>query len=197
METVTHTYLGLDLGQRRDHSALAVVDAVRVNSFECDPVTRAFKSRETLRVVHLARFPLGTPYTGLPAKVKRALAGQTTPASLAIDAGGPGLPVVDIFRHAKTGVSILPAMITASGTTARPVNGVYSIARNTLLTLLRVGLETGKCRIANDLALKSEFVDELAGMGDDGSEHDDMVFAVALAVWAATIRAPAFYRSAA
>jgi hypothetical protein len=48
-------YLGLDLGQRHDPTAIALVERVDLTS---------------VRVRHLERVPLGTPYPGVVARVQ-------------------------------------------------------------------------------------------------------------------------------
>ena len=57
-------YVGLDLGKMRDYSALAVVE--REDRLCWTP---AIPSPPVLRVRHLERFPLGTPYMRVVARV--------------------------------------------------------------------------------------------------------------------------------
>ena len=58
-------YIGLDLGQRRDHSAIVVV--------EREELMRAFLTPkyEALHVRHVERVPLGTPYPRVVEKVRQ------------------------------------------------------------------------------------------------------------------------------
>ena len=88
-------YLGLDLGQKRDYSAVAVVE--RIDRFG----ERLWGVRLSELVVRYAeRLPLGTPYPRAVERVRAivqsgALAGN---CALAVDATGVGAPVVDMLR---------------------------------------------------------------------------------------------------
>ena len=67
---MTEYYLGLDLGQSRDHTAIAVLErAERRGAF--DPVMYAYRKVVTLDVRYLERVPLGTPYTEVVNRIVR------------------------------------------------------------------------------------------------------------------------------
>ena len=195
-ETTKGAFIGLDLGQRRDFTAIAVVAVTDVILGQ-EPVAYNFIRRSELRIVHLARIPLGSPYSGLPPVLHRVV-DQTrqlanAKPTLAVDATGPGTPVVEMIRNAGLDASLLPALITGGESSGRkPVNGVYSIARRDLLSILRVAIETGRLKGAPTLALKDELLSELRTLEAESAyharDHDDLVFAVALALWAAKIR---------
>ena len=51
-------FVGLDLGQSNDYTALAVVQSVKQRGL--DESTKTF-----LHLRHLERYPLGTPYTSV------------------------------------------------------------------------------------------------------------------------------------
>src|ERR1700733_11177591 len=90
-------YLGLDLGQRHDPTAIAVVEGPDV-----------------IRVRHLERVPLGTPYPGVVERVRAIvrhpeLVGK---CALAVDGTGVGAPVVDMLRAARLGCDISAVTIT-------------------------------------------------------------------------------------
>jgi hypothetical protein len=57
-------YMGLDLGQRHDPTAIAVVERIEL--------AQAWQATEfhSLRVRHLERVPLGTPYPGGVARLR-------------------------------------------------------------------------------------------------------------------------------
>jgi hypothetical protein len=201
-EVITGTYLGLDLGQRRDYTALAVVRTATVYLGQ-EKVAYNFVKRDELRVIHLARFELGYPYTDLPAALRGVIRqlDLSEPATLAVDATGPGLPVVEVIRRSGLYANVLSAMITggsSSGTKSN--NGVYSIARKELLSDLRVAIESRKLKTVPRLPLNDELRAELRTLEAESAAHsrvhDDLVFAVALALWAAKVRAPARPRAA-
>ncbi len=195
-ETTKGAFLGLDLGQRRDFTAIAVVAVTDVILGQ-EKFAYNFIRRTELRILHLARIPLGKPYSELPPvlhnvvdQTRRIAKPQPT---LAVDATGPGTPVVEMIRNAGLDSSLLPALITGGETSSRkPVQGFYSIARTDLLSTLRVAIETGRLKGAPSLALKDEFLSELRTLQAESASHtrnhDDLVFAVALALWAAKTR---------
>ena len=117
--------------------------------------------------------------------------------ALAVDATGVGRPVVDLPRRAGLGATILPAIITPGAAESRS-KGYYGVPKRDLITGLQVLLQRGGLQIAAGLKHGPDLVAELAGMrvkvGCEGREqfgawregtHDDLVFAVALAYWAA------------
>ena len=101
-------FVGLDLGQKRDHSAVAVVERVDGR--------RAFQATTTDRLLvrFAERMALGTPYPIVVERVRRivqsnALAGN---CALAVDATGVGAPVVDMLRAARLGCELTAITIT-------------------------------------------------------------------------------------
>jgi len=176
-------YLGLDLGQRRDPSTIAVVE-----------------KRGVIRVRHLERIPLGMPYPGVVERVReimrhRELAGN---CALAVDATGVGAPVVDMLRAARLGCDI--AAVTITGGDRQRQNGSMrvSVPKRDLMAAVQVLLENDELKVARRLrelgALLRELTDvrSSAGIGgrvrlgaDGCGEHDDLVIALALACWRA------------
>lgn len=177
-------YIGLDLGQRRDHSAIAVVQ-------------KSVPHR--LQVRHLERVPLGTPYTAVVARIREIvqhpeLRGQ---CALVVDGTGIGAPVVDALRAARLGCELCAVTITG-GDHEHGRDGAWSVPKRDLIAGLQVLLERGELRIAKALLEAGSLVRELLDMritmagngrirlGADGfGEHDDLVIAVALSCWRA------------
>ena len=88
--------VGVDLGQARDYTAIAVAELVGGGD-------------QHLR--HLERLPLGTPYPAVVERIAalvRALPGDT---DLVIDATGVGRPVRDMMRDA----GLDPVAVTITG----------------------------------------------------------------------------------
>jgi len=188
-------YVGLDLGQRRDYSAIAVV--------ERNEVRRAFLNPrfEALLVRHVERVPLGTPYPGVVARVREMvrhpeLAGQ---CSLAVDGTGVGAPVVEMLRAAQLGCEMTAVTITGGERQHHYYSAggaAWSVPKQDLIAGVQVLLERGELRIAKRMkeagALVKELVDVRLSQGDKGrvkvgadgcGEHDDLVIALALACW--------------
>ena len=191
-------FIGGDLGQSLDFTALAVLERVELTG-AFDPAMFAWRKEVALRLRYLERVPLGTPYPEIVERVRRLtrapeLAGR---CHVAVDATGVGRPVVDMLRVAGLGATILPAIITG-GAAESLNNGYYSVPKRDLITGLQVLLQSGRLQIAAGLKHGPDLVTELMGMrvkvGGEGREqygawregtHDDLVFAVALAYWAA------------
>jgi len=178
-------YVGLDLGQKRDHAAIAVV--------EREP------GEEAVRVRHLERMALGTPYPRVVKRVRELvqdeqIAGQ---CALAVDGTGVGAPVVDLLRESNLGCELAAVTISA-GEHESVTGGMFSVPKRDLIAGVQVLLEQGELRIARDLcdtgALVRELLDvrmTMSGAGrvrlgaDGAGEHDDLVIALALACWMA------------
>jgi len=180
-------YVGLDLGQRQDPSAVAVVEW----------------SPEALLLRHAERVPLGTPYQKVVARMRRIvehreLRGQ---CCLAVDATGVGAPVVEMLRAAAGAWSHqceICAVTITGGEREHQTGHGWSVPKKDLISGLVVLLERGGLKIAREMGEAGPLVRELMSMksthgdrgrvrlGADGcGEHDDLVVALALACWRA------------
>jgi hypothetical protein len=186
-------YVGMDLGQRRDYTAIAVV--------ERRDLTLAYREPKfhSVAVRHVERLALGTPYAAVVARVREivqsdALRGD---CSLTVDATGVGNPVVEMLRAARIGCEICAVTITG-GQQPHSHSGGWSVPKQDLFAYIQVLLEKGELRIARDLRgarmLLRELMDVqerlksngVTRVGADGyGEHDDLVIALALACWKA------------
>src|SRR5215208_6947152 len=89
--------VGLDVEQRRDPTAIAVVEQEERRGTETHHMVR-----------YLERLPLGTPYPAVAERVAVVIQGVHAATSgeaptLYIDATGLGTPVVDVLRAASVG----------------------------------------------------------------------------------------------
>jgi len=194
-------YVGLDLGQRQDHSAIAIVERPERVVRPFDWISWRERSRrdaEGLVVRHLERIRLGTPYTDVVRRVVEVLRHPKLPGPrrLVVDATGVGMPVVDMLRAARPECSVMPMLITG-GAGERYDGRVWHVAKVDLLAGLQSLLEKGELGIARGMRETATLVRELTDvrvryrgsgrvrLGADGAgEHDDLVIAVALACWA-------------
>lgn len=98
-------FVGLDLGQRRDHTAIAVVERLEVVYPERNRVTWDFRREKCYRLRHLERVALGVGYMEIAARVGRLMrSGDLAKRSrLAVDASGVGAPVVEMLRRELEG----------------------------------------------------------------------------------------------
>jgi phage FluMu gp28-like protein len=184
---VSRFHVGLDLGAANDYTAVAVVEVVGERD---DP----------LHVRHLERFR----HTLYPDVADRVEALMDSPqlkgaSELVIDATGVGPAVTDIFT--KRGRSFKAVKIHGGDTESRE-GSIHRVPKRNLVSALQAALQTGTLKIASSLELAEVLRQELLNFrikinlstGHDSYEawregdHDDLVLAAALAVWAA--RAP-------
>jgi len=186
-------YLGLDLGQRVDHTALALVEKLEQRRPYGDPIF------EGLALVHAERLPLGVPYPMVVNYVKEVLEkpdlrGQ---CALVVDSTGVGAPVVEMLRAARLGCELTAVTITGGEKESQGQAG-WNVPKQDLFAGVQVLLEAGQLRIAKSLmevqALVKELMDvRMKGresgrvrLGADGSgQHDELVIALSLACWKA------------
>jgi hypothetical protein len=195
-------YIGLDLGQSNDYTALAVVEKVEGDLGGGDP---------DLHLRHLERYPLRTPYPDMVAQVAALVEdpqlrttrqdhrlGRTIleEPDLLVDATGVGRPVVDLFK--ERGLRYKAITITG-GNRVTGAAGGYGVPKRDLIGALEVPFHSGRLKVAAGLALWETLRSELqtfrrkvsltTGMDTyehwRESDHDDLVLAAALACWGA------------
>ncbi len=191
-------FMGVDLGQANDYTAISVVEKV-----EHPDVSKP----RLYRLGHLERLPLGTSY---PNQVERVgeiikrlmgapmhLDGRTYwdgDVTLIVDATGVGRPVVDLLRQA----GLKPKAVTITGgDAATSTDGYHRVPKRDLVSRLQVALQKGVLRVQSDLSLAQVLRDEMLAFrvklnarghdtyGNDWREnpHDDLVLATALALY--------------
>ncbi len=197
-------YIGLDLGQRRDHTAIVIVERNQVRRAYLPPLNEAMVVR------HLERVPLGTPY---PLVVERLREIVNNPqlhgiCSLTVDGTGVGAPVVEMLHAARLGCEIRAVTITGGEAASRSCASgreVWSVPKQDLIMGVHVLLEQGELKIVRRMNGVGSLVKELtdmrmrrghtgkAKMGAEGyGEHDDLVIALALACWSANRKKSGF-----
>ncbi|MBM3740918.1 MAG: hypothetical protein FJW39_34680 [Acidobacteria bacterium] len=196
-------FIGLDLGQRQDHSALAVLELhTRYTGFR-DPVSYNLITESLLTLRQLERYPLHMPYSDLIWKVKDVLANPNIQKrhSIAVDATGVGGPFIDFLRDAGVRTRLLPVSIT-SGDAPSLRNGTHYVPKRDLFTNLQILIQSRQITISQHLPWGPRLRDELLSLrrhtGTNyetygtarSGQHDDLVFALALAAWKAPTRLP-------
>src|SRR5947209_16897152 len=183
-------FLGLDLGQRMDRSAVALVRPTEI----VDGVDWVrFEPRRAPRcdVEYVSRLRMGASYAAVVEAVRELtrrpeLKGRCT---VVVDATGVGMPVVEMLRAVDLAASIVPVMITGGATPHRS-RGVWYVPRRDLMVNLRGMLERKELRIAAGSREGGHLIEELANLRWDSRArsrvHDDLAFALALACWRAT-----------
>src|SRR5438094_9926159 len=103
MTELLRFFVGLDLGQLCDYSALVAVEVADLILDELDYVTYERRRERRMRVRLVHRIALGTPYPDVVELVRRVvrekeLAGRRT---LVVEATGVGGAVMDMLRRAN------------------------------------------------------------------------------------------------
>ena len=192
-------YVGLDLGQSQDYSALVIME-------------RQGDSKETytFHCRHLQRWQLRTAYPTIVAETVQIMNSeqiqQGTPRILAVDATGVGAPVIDLFKRERLQAKLEPIQIVA-GSNVTKENGVRRVPKRDLVSTVQVYLQSKRLKIARQLDLAETLTRELQdfkvkitdaandtyGVWREGA-HDDLVLAAALALWTGTeIKPSVFY----
>jgi hypothetical protein len=150
--------------------------------------------RPIFRVGHLERIPLGTPYPAIVAHVGRLLTELQDDPELVIDFTGVGRPIFDMFRY--SGIFPIGVVITAGNSETRD-GMTCSVPKLTLVSRLQALLHEGRLKILRELEEAETLVRELQDFRYEYTaaghltfnarcgKHDDLVFALGLAVWRA------------
>lgn len=184
----TRFYLGLDLGQASDFTALAIGEKI-------EPSPDRPRDEYTLRLVHLHRWPLGTSYVSMAEELAAALSMPPLwkNCALAIDETGVGRGVADLFDRLR--VDIQRVTIVA-GVQQTKVDRSFHVPKKDLIGLLLVLLEQRRLEIVRSLPEASTLIGELSNYRQRRSptgyqsfsaregEHDDLVLATSLSAWA-------------
>jgi hypothetical protein len=188
--------MGVDLGQSSDPTAIAVVKRIEFDSCGLPNKPSIFQ------VGFLERAPLRTPYPAIVGRVGGLLSHPTVAGNieLTIDQTGVGGPVADMFRAA--GLEFTGVVITGGQTEANPEKNTWHVPKLKLISHLQALLHEGRLQIQKNLAEAETLVRELQDFrvqySDSGfmtfnarqGKHDDLVLALAIAVWKA-MRPPA------
>ena len=98
-------YIGLDLGKRQDHSAIAIVRKPDAR------LAWMTGTQNTLMVRRVERLALGTSYPHVVERV-REIVRAIGECTLVVDGTGGGAPVVDLLRSARLGCGVTAVTIT-------------------------------------------------------------------------------------
>jgi hypothetical protein len=187
----TERYIGIDLGKRQDHTAIVLLACSFTRAAHRDPATQSYPITAHLELVHAEAVPLGTDHLSLPARLRALLAAQPGPyrqTHLILDATGEStlIELLRQDRHLKVD-TFQPVAITGGYQTNQLPGGYKGIPRPDLLTRLRTALATRKLTLPADVPGLPDLVHQLSHFRSDGTqpEHDDLVFALALAIWQA------------
>src|SRR5918999_1374443 len=179
--------VGVDIGQRRDPTAIAVVELEH----------RGSETHHLAR--HLERLPLGSPYPPVAERVVAVVQGVHSVTSgeattLYVDATGVRTPIVDILRAAGVGnLAQLKAVFFNHGDRRKVERGEIKLGKAWLVSRMQALLQSGLLhlpRTAEAEALGRELLDYEIRVTEDANDrygafrvgaHDDLVTALGLA----------------
>jgi hypothetical protein len=189
--------LGADLGQAMDPTALTVLE--HTHAFREWERGGRDQFEDTFDVRHLQRLPLGLSYPSVVQEVARLLARPPLVGNceLVIDSTGVGRPVGDLFDVA----GLQPTRVTiTAGDSQSWTDGGWHVSKTTLISTLDARLHTGELKFAAELTEAGTMAEELRDFRRHVSasgrfqyearatKHDDLVLAVAIALWSCTGR---------
>jgi hypothetical protein len=199
-------FIGLDLGQAQDPTALAVIERATWPGSYKPP---QYSCR------HLQCWQLGTPYPQIVQDV-HSMTWALGPggllllpgATLVVDGTGVGRAVVDMFRGLPALRDRTRSVIITFGhaTTYDRMSGAWHVAKKELVGVLQTLMQTRRLKVARSLAdaeiLIKEFLNFKVKITSAGNEifenwrerdHDDLVLALAVALWYAEKHPPTFH----
>lgn len=202
--------IGLDLGQQRDYSALVIAERVHViegrSSEDCFERDAGRHVMNSYHLRHIQRFELGTPYTSVVDAVGELLRSPELlgHAVLLFDRTGVGGAVADLFTQAymrghlgaewPLGVTLTAGFSKRGGIVG---HGAGAVHKHDVVQRLYMLLEAGRIKIPLGLPLAEQLTKEIRAFrfkqnaqtgnlsfeAERESDHDDLVIALALAVW--------------
>jgi hypothetical protein len=194
--------VGCDLGKVNDFTAVPIIERMPppMKHVRPDPYSSRIEQvpagPRPLHLRHLERLPKGTRYpkvVELVGQRKQSVTSLNSKPTLVVDHTGVGVAVVDLFEDA----GLEPIAITITGGDAVNQEGMhFRVPKRELVTTTQVAMQTGRLKFAATLPDLPMLEGELAAFnykitpgGHDTYEawrerdHDDLVLAVALAVW--------------
>jgi hypothetical protein len=195
---------GVDLGQSQDPTAIIVLHHTRtpLDTWTVDEKRHTTRQdiEERFDCVHAERVPLGTSYPDVVAYVRQVLNRPPLRDSchLVIDESGVGRAVGDMFD--ESGWRPVRVSITAGTDATKQGGRRWNVSKALLISGVDARLHTGELRFAAELreseALRDELQDFRRHVTTAGratyqartGRHDDLVLAVAIALWWATER---------
>ncbi len=185
--TQYHFYIGLDLGQARDHTAIVALELYSTNTNRLDPVSAQWIIETKLQLRHVEQIPVRTPYEEVANRIARLINRYPIEghATLIVDATGAGRPVVETLRKAGIRATIMPVATTGTGSAHYARDG-YNVPRHDLFAALEVVFQKHKlgigANLANSQILRRELSELRAGTGH---HPGDLAMALSLALWEA------------
>jgi hypothetical protein len=189
---IQRPFVGLELGQAQEFTALAIVEKTEADPYSYDPTLASYAVR------YLERFPIGTSYLEIFHRVEEVFADLALKqGSLVVDQTGVGKPILDLLMNSRLSDRLTRLTMTAGLQGNWEVNRGWPVPKQDFVGQLQILLQSRRIQIADLLPLASLLVKELENFRmklvlktsedplaqwRDGM-NDDLVLAVAIAVW--------------
>jgi hypothetical protein len=197
--------VGIDVGQAYDPSTICVVSKLTHETLNPDMAAFNPEPKPRFEVHHLERLQLGMPYPQQVDHVAALLLSDPLVRlnpSILLDFTGVGRPVFDMFRERPALQWVEGVVITGGRETSKIAAG-WSVPKAELVSKIQALLHSGHLKIPRSLpdasVLARELQDFRVRYTDAGNAvfnaregaHDDLVLALALAVFGVTRSKPA------
>jgi len=192
---IPYYYIGIDLGQQNDYTAIAVLEKLRrylgISKLTGD---HAYENIWTLR--HIERVPLRTSYIDIVdtfSSMTQELLFKRS-CTFVVDATGVGRPVYELLQKKVKHCGTTAINITG-GFHESQNNGTRNVPKSAIISKLQLTLETKQLKIPRSLKHLPMLLGELENfkattnnnghttLGAAHGQHDDLLMAVALAVY--------------
>lgn len=183
-------FVGVDLGQRDDYTAICVAEKVAPEGGDAP---------YELHVRHLERFR-GLKYPAVVERIVRLVGSPELAGKheMAVDATGVGVAVVDMMRDA--GLTFDAVSIHDGDAETASGYSEHRVPKRNLVSALQVLMQSGRLRIGKRLRHASTLKAEMQNFrvtidprtAHDSyshwreADHDDLVLAAAMAAWKAS-----------
>jgi len=199
VQKLEEVILGCDLGKTNDYTAICGIE--RWQDYKSWPYEKYELGEAQYRLVYLERFPLGTDYIEQAQFTKVIFddaidrySDKRVRPQLVVDATGPGLPMLDLFRK------MIPRAIGVYITGGNDFNkdgNIYYVPKKHLATNLQVIMQGKRLAFGRNIPelknLKEELMNFQYKINDTTghvtfehwreSQKDDMVLSIAIALW--------------
>jgi hypothetical protein len=188
-----HYWFGVDLGQKRDYSALAVLRRMwKMGTPEefIASASHAYHGEWIYEVVQAERVELGTSYADIGDwlfNVVQAVDPRLK-RTVVLDGTGVGAVVTDHLRRRGLRAELCPCVITGSSKPGSRTDAYATyVGKEQLLSRLAVAVENQEFWISERCREGYRLGEELKALRMEGKPPggmgDDLAFALALAVW--------------
>lgn len=196
-------HVGVDLGKHEDHTAIVVVEDALLALATRDPLTFDWQVKRETYVRKVERVKLHTEYEKVIERVGQVLEAPELKGKdivLAVDGTSVGEHVVSCMRkeYRRMRVELVEVLFTG-GATQHWQGRRFHSSKNALVDRLLHMMEKGELILPVGLPGLDLLLEELRGMRrthglklmprwESLARHDDLVMALAMAVWATTHR---------